>query len=217
MDVATAALVQRVGAWAPPAGGGGGGGSSSSLPATPAEAFALEFPNLTFSLRGCDGKLVELRPGGASLPVTFDRRVEWAAAALSASLTASEAPLPCPYDDVLIFHDAENCPLPQRWVLRDESLAPVAGGLSGRRVFADALPPGVSGGPFVHPVTRAPLGDIDGGAVFAEVLRRAIAQAMVACGAEAAAAARVDLSRVRTSYAFVLRCRSHNPFHPLEC
>ena len=67
------------------AGEGGGAGVVSAPPRAPLvmspEAFdaTYEAACVTFTYRRLDGEEVELKPGGASLPLTFDTREEWCA------------------------------------------------------------------------------------------------------------------------------------------
>ena len=93
---------------------------------------------------------------------------------------------------ILTNTDAENCPLPQGWTR--------------------------GGAPFVHPETRQPLGHIDGAAVVAEVLWRALATAQRARNGMASSeeALRAMVKSVNVTYHFVLNRKPSFIFSPSE-
>jgi len=55
------------------------------------ETFAANFPNETYTVVSCEGEDVELVPGGASIPVTFDNRLDYVRKAVHFRLSECDA------------------------------------------------------------------------------------------------------------------------------
>lgn len=111
-----------------------------------------------------------------------------------------DVPTPVVPSRVIVWHDAENCPLPKKYIARRRDGRPVTDGRE-RVKFVE--------------LDQAPRGDVRGDVAVAEVLREALRCVLPADHDMLAMDATTLRSRVRSvEYNFVLHWKAANLFHP---
>ncbi|RYH31394.1 NYN domain-containing protein [archaeon] len=154
---------------------------------------------------GENASVLNMPEASAASRGTDDEGKELADSPLIISGSTRNNAVKLPYDNIFIFHDAENCPLPKKTIKRNAAGAKVM--VDGRVQFLDSHPHG--------------LGDICFADVYAGIIKTTLRCALVGGGADPGQVDKllesVDVNKhLQVTYHFLFSGEISNPFYPVN-